>query len=316
MILPALALAACATRAPAPRVVDLMPDFWRFWELAEGREPARRVALLKEIVIDPHRPFYGEVVSVPDDERLAAYLERIAPAIPELREMSRDFPPLFARAWDQFRRTYPNLDPQLPIYFAPSLFTSNGQVRYLGGRPIVMFGLDVSAYLKHDPTALPALDDPLLSVPHELFHAYHWQVNSEVAEAARSFFTPGTTSPLYFDLWSEGLAALASHRLQPSASLGAVLSSEVLAREAPPLGPRLARELRSRLVSTDADEVRDYFFLSSERTDIPRRSAYYIGYRVAAELASSRTLDELALLQGAELLEAIDRTLQGLALEP
>ena len=80
--------------------------------------------------------------------------------------------------------------------------------------------------------------------------------------------------------------------------------------------PRIPRELRSRLASTDADEVRDYFFLSSERTDIPKRSAYYIGYHVAAELASSRTLDELVRLQGPGLRDAIDQTLQTLALQP
>jgi hypothetical protein len=310
---PANAPGAPAITTRSPEIIDLMPAFFRFWDQAADEEIARQVELLKQILIEPHRPFYGELVSVPDDDGLAQYLETLAPAIPEPRQLSREFPPQFERAWRELAERHPQFDPGIPVYIAPSLFTSNGQVRYLEGRYVVMFGLDVSAYLRHNPDWLSAVDDPLLNARHELFHAYHYQVNSEVAEAARTSFTPGErTAPLYFDLWSEGLACFATHRMAPEASLGAILSSDVLAREGPPILSRVARELRLRLDSTDEEEVRDYFFMNSQREDIPRRVAYYIGYEVAAQFAKDHSVEELVRLAGSDLRAGIERALHAL----
>ena len=56
--------------------------------------------------------------------------------------------------------------------------------------------------------------------------------------------------------------------------------------------------------------------MSSKRTDIPRRSAYYVGYRVAFELAEGRPVRELARLAGPELRAAIDRVLRSLESAP
>jgi hypothetical protein len=64
----------------------------------------------------------------------------------------------------------------------------------------------------------------------------------------------------------------------------------------------------------DSEQPEDYArYLLGGTTDIPARSGYYFGYRVAAELARDRSLRELALLQPEivrPLMEASLRTMR------
>jgi hypothetical protein len=308
----ALSLSLVAA-APPKTVIDVMPEFWKFWDEAQASgggkdtgDPAQRVRRFRELVIAPHQKFYDEVIKVPDDARLATYLDQLAAAAPALRRVSAAFPGQLERAMETFTKAYPDFDRSIPIFLAPSLYTSSGQVRTLEGRWVIFYGLDVIAVI------LGERDDWTVDIHHEMFHAYHYLKNPEIAEAARSFFTPGKTSPLYYNLWSEGMAVYAARRLNPGAPLAHLLSFESLAREAPPLLPRLAREIRERLDSTDPNDERDYFFLGGKRPGVPPRSAYYVGLRVAETLATRFTQEQLVRLHGKGLRGEIARALETL----
>lgn len=303
---PAGALPAAAAEPSPPVVVNVMPEFWRYWDAALGKESAEKVRLLREMVFAPHRDLYQEVVAVPDDARLARYLETIGEALPALRRVSDSFPDLLREAWASFVRAYPDFAQDVPVYAAPSLFAPSGQVRELGGRRIILFGLDSMA------TAPAWVSGHTTDVHHELFHAYHGQVNPEVAEAARNFLAPGRPSPLYARLWYEGLAVHATRRLNPDAPLRDLLMARTLGEAAPPILPRLALALRSRLDSTDGADVRTFFMFGSRRDAVPPRSAYYVGMRLAQELNGRFTLAQLARLQGPGLRTEIERALRGL----
>jgi len=299
--------APAAPAAPAgPHVTDLMPAFWSFREAAEGKIGADRVALLKDKALAPHREFYEKIVKIPSDERLGQILDTLEPAIPALQRIDAEFKEQLPRGFDSFVAAYPDMDRRLPIYVGPSLFTSSGQSRDLDGTTIVFYGLDVMAVVLADVT------NHLPDIHHELFHAYHWQRNPEIAAASRESFEKTRTAPMYYDLWSEGLALHAVRRLDPEASLDLVLSSKALPVEGPKALRRVAGELRQRLDVSDLDEVGDYFFFTPKRKDLPSRIAYYVGLRLAEVVGRGRTMEDLVRLGGPELRAAIESGLRTL----
>jgi len=303
---PARTVRPAAPPAPAPHIIDLMPDFWKFWDSAGTAAGPERVARFKEIALGPHLDYYMKLPNIPSDERLAEYLDTLAPAIPALRRIDGEFRDQRPRGFASFLAAYPDLDPELPIYVGPSLFTSSGQSRDLDGRIIVMYGLDVVAVVLGDVT------NHLPDIHHEMFHAYHWQRNPVVAAAGRESFEETRTTPMYYDLWSEGLAVLAARRLNPGAPLALLLSSPVLPEQGPPVAARVAGELRERLDSTDLDEIGQYFFFRTKRTDFPPRIAYYVGLQVAEEVGRRMPMEAMVRLEGADLRREVETALRAI----
>ena len=291
----------------APHVIPLMPDFWAFWNRAEGKTGPEKVALLKEVALAPHREFYEKITGIPSDERLTQFIDLLGPAIPALKRIEAEFDEQMPRAYADFTRAHPDLDPSLPIYLGPSLFSSSGQCRDLDGRTIVFYGLDVMAVVLADTT------NHRPDIHHELFHAYHWQRNPAIAAATKNSFEKDRTTPVYNDLWIEGLAEHAARRLNPDAPLELILASKELAAKGPSIVAQVAGELRGRLDGSNLDDFGDYFFFHTRRTDLPSRSAYYVGLRLAEEVAKTRTLDEMIALQGEELRKVVDDGLKTLA---
>ena len=292
---------------PAANLTDLMPAFWDFWARAEGKSGDERITLLKQVALEPHRVFYEKVVQIPSDQRLGEILDTLSPSVSVLRRVDGEFHAQFPGAWASFLTAWPDLDRSLPIYVGPSLFTSSGQVRDLDGRTIVFYGLDVVAVVLSDET------NHVPDIHHELFHAYHWQRNAAIAAAGRESFSETRTTPMYNDLWTEGLALLAVRRMNPDAPLALVLASKELPEKGPPVLARVAGELRQRLDVTNLKEVGDYFFFHTSRTDIPSRIAYYVGLRLAEQVGRRLSMEEMIGLEGAALRREIDRGLGELA---
>jgi hypothetical protein len=290
--------------AHALHVIDLMPDFWKFWDGAGASAGPERIARFKEVALAPHLDYYTNVPHIPSDERLAKYLDTLAPAIPALRRIDAEFRDQLPRGFASFLAAYPDMDPDLPIYVGPSLFTSSGQSRDLDGRIVVMYGLDVVAVVLGDVT------NHLPGIHHEMFHAYHWQRNPVVAAAGRQSFEETRTTPMYYDLWPEGLAVLAARRLNPGAPLALLLSSPVLPEQRPPVAARVAGEMRERLDSTNLEEIGQYFFFSTKRTDFPPRIAYYVGLQVAEEVGRRLPMEAMVRLQGEDLRREVEGALR------
>jgi TorA maturation chaperone TorD len=76
--------------------------------------------------------------------------------------------------------------------------------------------------------------------------------------------------------------------------------------------PKLAGELRAKLDSKSPEDYQTFFLGNSQRKDLPARSGYYVGYLVARELGRTRSLPELARMQGRPLRDAIEVVLRQL----
>jgi hypothetical protein len=295
-LVPAILLAT-ALSAPAPpeggcRPTDLMPAFWRFWEAARGQPSNEQYRLFEDLVRKPNRAVYEGVFEgarkAPADFVPTSFAT--VPAIEaSMRELSRRLSAELPGQLDAFRKAFPRFRCATPVYFVYSAGAFDGAARDVDGKTALMFGLDVIARLKEELSPL---------VVHELFHIYHGEVLAEDPE------TVG------WALWSEGLATYVSRRLNPKRP-----ESQICCMPAVPdaLIPGLAAESLRLLDSTKREDYAR-FFLGGDELEIPSRSGYAVGYRIASEAGKTRTLEQLAALTPAEVrdLEAVE--LQRLAL--
>jgi hypothetical protein len=150
-------------------------------------------------------------------------------------------------------------------------------------------------------------------VAHELFHAHHYDVNAEMRRQANTLFDEKNPSPLYVNLWIEGLATCVSMSLDGDGSIERALMSERLPRDLPPVLAAATRELAGKLDSRSLEDTRDFFWLGGERKDLPPRSAYAIGALVADDVLFRHGLDGALELSGDELRSEVARALATLS---
>jgi hypothetical protein len=284
------------------QVVDLLPEFWNFWARAKEQPPSSQVQLFREMLKKRHPDVYTEgVLSIGSgasdlNAQVTQFLRTIGPTIPKIEALSRHLStdvPTYLRS---FQKTFPDFHCHDPVYFMVSFGAFDGATRFIGGRPALLFGVDVIAEV-HDADDLGAFFD------HELFHAYHRQIMPE----ARM----GMGGPLFHALWEEGLATYVSQVLNTQVSERQILGRpKDLAQRVKPLLPKIAGELLQKMDDTSPAEYRTFFLGNNGREDIPPRSGYYVGLLVARELNKMLNLQEMAALQGEQLRDSIRKILQ------
>lgn len=305
-------LLAAAWAAPAPvRTVFLMEPFLALYVQAE---PEARPEAMTRTILDPYPVLYGRIIERPSAKALADYLQQQKPQLPALRLLAAAFRRQLPLTLAILRRELGPLKP-MTIYVAPSLFSSNGQVRMVDGAPVVAFGPDVQAYVAANLVKQAPAGDLRALVAHETFHAQHYARNPAMALLANRLFIPEQKPPLYLNLWIEGLATCASMMMDGDGAVESALMSDELARALPPLVPKLAAELGEKSQSTADDDYRDYFWLSGRRRDIPKRAGYGIGALVADRVVTQMGLRRAILLSGEPLrlavMEGLDQLKDG-----
>jgi hypothetical protein len=297
--------------SPAARltVIDATPAFWKFWRTAAGKPEDVRVQMFIDHVVAANPELFESDVlnsaavtgSPPPPEAgsiVARYLHDVEPYIDTMRRLSatlRDSLDAYAR---DFTTTFPDYAPRTPVYFTVSLFSFDGATREVGDSTALLFGIDGIARFHAPGSNLKVFFD------HELFHQYHDQVAPELSV---------DDAPLWMSLWEEGLATWVGRQMNAGSSEADALMSDTLAGAAGPMLPALARELLENFASTDPKEYAAFFFGANGRPDLPPRCGYYVGYRVAQQLAAGRTLRQLAALHGPELEAAVRGALDELA---
>lgn len=293
---------------PAARsyaVVDAMGPFWTFWEQYKSAPLDEQVKGFQSVVVAAHPElFEPTVVGLGGTEpawevRLRAYLETLPERVELMRTLSQKMNQELQQHDETFRRAVPDMAWKGTVYFTVSVDAFDGAVRPVAGKDALLFGLDKVARLHGSDANLAAL------FHHELFHVHHGMKMTCAPEAADG------PHGLLMPLWMEGLAVRFSKTLNPRATWKQLLLDDAMVDRGNALLPQLAHELRGALVDTTEQTYVDYFRGAGTRTDIPKRVGYYVGYRVADELARTRTLQNITTLCGAELLSAVDGVLAG-----
>ncbi len=283
---PSAAPAACA-------VTDLMPAFWSFWDKASGADAAEQYRLFEEMVRKPNAAVYEGVfegITKPPAELIPASFEAVRAVAPAMRGLSSKLTAELPALMTRFRETFPDFRCGTPVYFVYSAGAFDGATRDVSGKTALMFGLDMIARLKEE---LPPL------VVHELFHVYQ---EERLGDPSKAFF---------WSMWTEGLATYVSRKLNPDVPEQKVCCLPPIEPIEAAL-PKLAAEALTLLDSEKTDEYARFFY-GGQKIEIPERSGYYLGYRVAAEAGKTRSLRELAGLTPAQVRPIVEKELRRMA---
>ncbi|MGI4720610.1 MAG: hypothetical protein ACRYGO_08915 [Janthinobacterium lividum] len=279
-----LSAGAAYAAAPVPmmKVHDLATGFQQVADRNAGK-PEAAVREFRETIVPRFPQFYGsqryagKLTEAEQDARLA----KAFAAFPALREayarkvarFTQDLPRHIA----SFRKEFPDYPATTDIWFLHSLGEMDGGTRTFNGERFFVFGADVMVQLHGD-------NDEAAFFHHELFHDY------------QALNCGG--GPVWAGLWEEGLATYVSKRLNPKAS-----DAELLLDLPHGLVPDTRRQMRralddlhAKLDSTDREAVAGLFERRGDRTGLPARRAYYLGYLVAEEVGKTMSMREMAKL--------------------
>jgi len=303
LVLAAAALLAACAQGPdsagKPRLgyADLTDDFAALYD-SGPIDPAARAAHIRK-GMEPMLPGFYDPRRFGDQsafyEQMTESFMREYPAKREaISAAAARFGTMFDPAVADFERRIGPLPAGTPVALVVAMGEFDGATRVLGGKTHLLFGADLIAAI-HGGEARAF-------VQHELFHVYHET-------------RMGECSGLYCTLWQEGLAVHAAQTLNPKASDG-----ELLLTIPEPIRPALethrAEAVCSALRHLDTTDGKVWrAFFSGERLNerLPPRFGYLVGAWVAKDLGQTRSLANLAELDGPELRTLVESSLRGMA---
>lgn len=306
-----LAIAACAPVAksaltPGPPLTapaaieytDLTDDFAVVWERTRAMADADKVSALRAHFQPLVPGFYDREKAGP-----FSYADLIARALKEypekragIEQVSRNFAAMAVPARASFEAAFGPIGTLPPVILLHTLGEMDGGVRTMKatGRTL-LFGADVIAknHLKHGI-------QPFFH--HELFHVFH----------ERAF---KRCDAVWCGLWTEGLAVYVAERLNPGANdVQLLLVNPVPLRAAVEARRKAALcTVLERLNSTEGADHAALFSSGKISDDLPSRAGYYIGYLVAADIAKTHSLPQLAAMPAERVRPLVEASLRRLA---
>jgi hypothetical protein len=272
-----------AAAAPPPvTFTSYAPQFDRFEARTEGMPAEQRVAEFRKTFEALAPGLYQDKDEARLERRITKALTEFPSIRPAYRVVEHRFPGALRTAVQHFRQFFPDFVPPMPIYLVHSLGTRDGGSDHIGERKVMLFGADMIARYHNDDSLQPFMS-------HELFHLEH----------ARHF---ADCDQLWCLLWQEGLATFAASKMTP----GATDHQLLLDRPAPIRAPTDARWgqalcwIATRFDTTDEKDIRAAFLASAQPPDLPSRFGYYVGLRVATEVARTSDLPAMARLSDEE----------------
>ncbi len=281
--------------APAPvTFTNYAGAFDVFEAHTSGMPPERRVAEFRA-KFDALLPGLYEDR---DEARLDSRINKALLGFPAIRADYRlvesRFPAALEIAVRRFRGVFPEFVPPLPIYLVHSLGTRDGGSDYVGERKVMLFGADVIARIHNDDSLQPFLI-------HELFHLEH----------ARHF---ADCDQLWCPLWQEGLATFAASAMTPGATdhqLLLDLPSPIRAQTDAHWAQALCW-IATRFDVTDNKDIDAAFTGSAQPPDLPSRFGYYVGLRIASDMAHASELLAITRLSDEEARPVVAAALASL----
>lgn len=284
------------------KTINIMDDFWRFWEKAETADEPTRVKLYREMVIAPHKEIFAGFTGERSDEALIKYFNKIEQLIPQMRSVSARLGTELPRHEATFVKSFPDMSWKGRVVFMPNYGITDSGTGRMDEVDYLVFGVDTIASTYGENADLAAL------FHHELFHLYHSQVNNESRGKSRE----KGEIPLYALIWGEGLATYVSHRLNQKATMEQILLNKTLESESKASLPFLLKQARENIDSGEPEIWKPFMSAGKNDKGIPPRSGYYIGYLIAKELGKKSSLQELARLQGEDLRKKMVKALEKL----
>jgi hypothetical protein len=291
------------------RYRDLMPTYWSYVGPVTSAGHRATVDGFRTRVIEPNRKVFSAVAGPwLNDTNLPRFIEALEGKSGQMHLVEEQFPRRLDETWHRFTKVVPDLSARASVYLLPAPRVAvGGSVRPLGNENAIIFGAEEISTVIESQTAFDVL------VHHEMTHLYHMQVNPEIKQMIAAVYMPPYATDrakLYQVLWLEGLAAYMSRALNPTATDNQVLLSDTVAADVKSVWPRIGSDIGALLDSSKKVDIDAYLFDSDTSGRIPRRAGYYIGMKVAEELAKKYPFGELCRLFGAQLRSEVGQALR------
>jgi hypothetical protein len=295
ILLAAVALSATVTTQAASRpcrYTDLMPAYRRFAIRTANLSPEDRAAAFRKEIAARNPDYYApevygdetklqaRAVRFFDPVKRAAFFPGVQPlSEAHLAAMGSMIGPEFVRQQSRFIQTFADFQCAATVEFGVSLMKFDGHPVDFGGKPHVLFGVDVIAAV-HDAADMPSFFD------HEIFHIYHQQLIATQL--------PKGDNPAWVTMWVEGLATYVSQRMNPQLDAQQVLwvPRDMVARMKTET-PRAATLLLRDIDKTGSESDR-WFLMGTQVEGLPDRAGYYLGYLFAKSVGEGAELSALA----------------------
>ncbi|MBI4374863.1 MAG: hypothetical protein HY549_00275 [Elusimicrobia bacterium] len=286
-----LALSAYA-QPPAPKVINMGPQFREFWNAAQARSFDEQLKLWDDLVEGPHQKYFDHAVwrkhkNADWRERKRRLLQSAFRRYPELAPKIdlafRQFEHVLGLQVDRFRQIFPDARFDLDIYagLSPTFLGMVTSLEPGGGSPVLVFAID--------SIAADAERSPALLYAHELFHVYHHTVMGPSPSAAA----------MSLMLWHEGMAHLVAALVNPGSSDLELLGEPRLADMASKDLAWLAREfapVAGQKVAQNHSLYQSWFdpWAPRLRPDLPALCGYKLGLEIARRAKQYYRLDEMS----------------------
>jgi len=282
---------------------NICPDFFSFWEQAQGRDHAEQIDLWQTLYEDRHRDIFDVYYrAFGRKEPLGDALRLFPQAAPIMRAMMGDAEKSIARIVPQCARLFDVPAGDVRYVLMVGLFQSDAWATYLHGQP--------TSFLTLEHVASPRQME--ITVAHETAHTLHHLCASPPLV---DWVDGGTVADGVF---TEGMAVLASTRVVPGASDAAYLNNHgpdgavwlaACAQRWGGMRPRLLADLSQ----ADPARARPYFLANTamaERAGLPVRIGYVAGYYALVALGRGYTIAEMAQWPNARVLTEVRQVLE------
>jgi hypothetical protein len=291
------------------RVVDAAESCAEFWRRVPAATPEQQSRAFEDLLRAPHPTIYTAAVlgldeplarSVPERLAKMAKAGRFRPDPARVEEVRRALDADLQESAVDFRKTFPGFGVKRPISLVCSLGAFDGGTREVEGASMLVFGPDVIAAIRPRGFNLR----PFLE--HELFHVHH------------ETLLPDAPETVVQSLWEEGLATFVSAALNPGATHDEISVPDALIAAATPRIPDLASRLLGHLDDAGSGPVYKQFFYGSldATSEVPPRSGYFLGWKIAESAGKTRSLAELAAMTPAQSRALVEQQLRAWARGP
>ncbi|MEW6231764.1 MAG: DUF2268 domain-containing putative Zn-dependent protease [Chloroflexota bacterium] len=261
------------------RIENICPDFFAFWEQAQGCSLAEQKQLWQTMYEELHRDVFDVYYRRwGDPARLDEALGKFSQVVQKLQEIVHDVEHRIKRAVTNCAQVFDMPESDFEFVVMVGLFTSNGWATTFRGKPTSFLALECFT----EPHYLDIL------IAHETAHSFHTQCGS----GEWPDFAVGE------GLFREGLATMASAVMYPGAMEAEYLwfgpgyngwMAECLSR-----WPELCQRFLRDLAQIDETLYTAYFGGKGPEVGLPKRVGYIVGYRAIAALSQRHTIAEMA----------------------
>lgn len=264
------------------QIENICPDFFAFWEQAQGRNLTEQKQLWQTLYEERHRDIFDVYYRRwGDPAGLEEALGKFAEVVPKLREIVHGIERRIEHAIAGCAQVFDILETNFDFVVMVGLFSSNGWATTFRAKPTSFLALECFT----EPRYLDIL------ITHEAAHVFHarchptetdFDMNWAIGEA----------------LFQEGLATVASTIVHPRATeaeylwFGSGYAGWIA--ECSSRWPELCQRFLKDIAQVDKTLYTIYFGGKGAEANLPKRAGYFVGYRAVKNLSQRYSVAEMA----------------------